>query len=133
MNCKNTAPFNKPRGVAPGYMDFAPLGLNSDADVAGYRIYVGASADTLTLLEDVGLTNWITVGEAYQGQFIAVSAYDASGNEGARTALLNLEECTPGDVNCSGGIDLADALICLKIMAGISGGSGTSDASGVEL
>lgn len=119
--------ISEPEGIMRIYWYSPP-----DADVAGYRVYIGASADSLTLFKDVGLTNWISLEDAYQGKFIAVSAYDELGNESEKTPALNLEHCAPGDVNCSGGIDLADALICLKIMAGISGGEEIRLAADVD-
>lgn len=63
---------------------------NGEADLAGYRIYVGTSAGVLDFHSDVGLTATpltpranITTFSTYGQLFFGVKAYDTSNNESA--------------------------------------------------
>lgn len=68
---------------------------NPELDLAGYRVYLGRFPGVLTQNSDVGNVTQVScsrVGASTNGRwFVAVTAYDASGNESARSIELPLE------------------------------------------
>lgn len=68
---------------------------NHEPDLAGYRVSLGRFPDVLTQKSDVGNVTQVPcsrVGAATNGQwFVAVTAYDASGSERARSIVLPFE------------------------------------------
>ncbi len=90
-----------------------------DADVAGYRVYLGGTAQSMTLHEDMGPVTWILLDESRGDDLISVSAYDSTGNEGPKTEAVKVKQCLMADIDCNSRIDLADAVLCLKILSGI--------------
>jgi len=90
-----------------------------DADVAGYRVYLGKTAQTMTLYEDLGLVTWILLDETHGDDLISVSAYDSTGHESLKTEPVKVKQCLMADIDCNSQVDLADAILCLKILSGI--------------
>ncbi len=68
---------------------------NPELDLAGYRVHLGRFPGVLTQNSDVGNVTQVScsrVGATTNGRwFVAVTAYDASGNESARSIELPLE------------------------------------------
>ena len=68
---------------------------NSEPDLAGYHVYVGRLPGVLTQKSDVEKVTQIPcsrVGAATNGQwFVAITAYDTSGNESTRPVALPFE------------------------------------------
>ena len=96
---------------------------SSDVDTVGYKVYAGQSADTMTLIEDVGNTTWVVLGETYSSSLISVAAYDSSGNVGVRSTPVTASQCGVADIDCSGSINLTDAVLCLQMLSGIDNSS----------
>lgn len=69
--------------------------VNHEPDLAGYRVNLGRIPGVLIQKSDVGNVTQVPcsrVGAATNGQwFVAVTAYDASGNESARSIELSFE------------------------------------------
>lgn len=69
---------------------------NGEADLAGYKVYVGPNPDLLAFLQDVGLTATpltpsvnVTNFPFYGNLFFAVTAYDTSNNESAFSTAVS--------------------------------------------
>ena len=76
--------------------------MNSESDLAGYRVYQGVAPRTYTGYTDVGLT--ATTGEpgtVISGignsilTYLAVTAYDATGNESTFSAEVSITKAVP--------------------------------------
>jgi hypothetical protein len=89
-----------------------------DADTAGYRVYLGMSADALILFENTGMMTWIALDNTHGDALIAVAAYDSAGNEGPKTDAVKVSQCIMADIDCNGKVDLADAILCLELLSG---------------
>jgi hypothetical protein len=93
--------------------------------VTGYKIFrdsneVGTSATTT--FNDSGLTSSTTYS-------YTVSAYDAAGNNSAKSSAVNATTAIlPGDVTNNGQVDLKDAITCLHVVAGLTDLPATKDA-----
>lgn len=113
----NTGPFLSLRYIltvgallasCPGFVDQADAAgpvayrdcvlawnLNTESDLAGYRLYLGRSANRLDRMKDIGLRTSIRcsdVDAAANGQwFGTVTAYDHSGNESAPAQAVPFE------------------------------------------
>ena len=68
---------------------------NQEPDLAGYRLHLGRLASQLTLVTDLGNRTTVRCSEvqaAANGRwFAAITAYDRSGNESARSPILPFE------------------------------------------
>ncbi|CAN2043950.1 exported hypothetical protein [Candidatus Magnetomoraceae bacterium gMMP-13] len=94
---------------------------SKDTDSAGYNVYVGDTAESLELIEDVGNTTWALLENPNKNIYVAIAAYDQSGNEGKKTDPVKIQALAeiPGDINVDNQIDLSDAVISLQICAGM--------------
>jgi hypothetical protein len=75
-----------------------------ESDIAGYRVHFGTDSDTLEFSRDLGFSNAFDLSSLDPGKrfYLAVSAYDWSGNESPLSALLAF------DVPADSGAGLAD-------------------------
>jgi rhamnogalacturonan endolyase len=101
-------PPAKPRNISvTAWDDTVQIGWdeNSDLDLAGYRIYRGKSADSLSLLSDVGtatsyLDTDVTNDSTY---YYALTAYDTDNNESKYSdivkAIPSIRPDTPTGIN----------------------------------
>lgn len=69
---------------------------NPEADLAGYRIYMGTDGVVFSLLSDVGLTatptaptTTLTTFPTYGLLYFAVRAYDTSNNESSNSNIIS--------------------------------------------
>ncbi|HPE44380.1 MAG TPA: PKD domain-containing protein [Deltaproteobacteria bacterium] len=84
---------------------------NTEEDLAGYRLYYGTQSNTYGQTVDVGNATSYTIGSAQNGStyFVAVSAYDAEGNESDLSAeqstYIPVPDTTPptGSVSINAG------------------------------
>lgn len=86
---------------------------------------ISLSADTNVMFESVEHdtdTTWSCVVRYLQqvDNTITVTAMDGAGNEETATALVKYYEVYPGDVNNDTFVNLTDAIMALKVCAGIS-------------
>lgn len=81
---------------------------NSESDLAGYRVHYGTASGALTQNADAGnVTAWTVTGlESNREYFFALSAYDRSGNESAKSAEIS---GVPGDSQAPALISAAAA------------------------
>jgi hypothetical protein len=76
---------------------------NSESDVAGYKVYYGTATNTYQNILDVGpftsaVIDGLTAGVTY---YYAVTAYDTSGNESAKSQEVQATMPTPPVISCS--------------------------------
>lgn len=84
---------------------------NSEEDLAGYKLYYGTQSNTYGQPVDVGNVTSYTISSVQNGStyYVAVSAYDSSGNESARSteqsAYIPVLDTTPptGSVSINAG------------------------------
>jgi hypothetical protein len=64
---------------------------NTEKDLAGYRVYYGTAGDALSTVVDVRTTS-LTISNVLTGvsYYVAVTAYDTSGNESTRSPVLGV-------------------------------------------
>ena len=63
---------------------------NSEADLAGYKVYVGTTSGVYTRVLDAGnATSYAMTLPKGVTYFFAVTAYDSAGNESSRSAELS--------------------------------------------
>lgn len=100
---------------------------NSEADLAGYKIYYGTSARTGSDPKTCGLCGYSTsvnVGKVTtyafsnltngQTYYFSVSAYDTSNNESAFSSQVNKLISVTADLNNDGRININDAGIMMS-------------------
>jgi len=84
---------------------------NTEEDLAGYKVYYGTQSGAYSQSVDVGNVTAYTIASVQSGAtyFVAVSAYDTSGNESERSsevsASIPAQDTTPpvGTVSINGG------------------------------
>ncbi|HPI92782.1 MAG TPA: PKD domain-containing protein [Deltaproteobacteria bacterium] len=84
---------------------------NSEDDLAGYKLYYGTQSNTYGQTVDVGNATTYTIGSVQTGStyYVAVSAYDSSGNESdlstEQSAYIPVADTTPptGSVSINAG------------------------------
>lgn len=60
---------------------------NTETDLSGYKVYYGIASGIYTKVVDVGkVTSYVATGNIPQNSFVALTAYDLSGNESAYSA-----------------------------------------------
>jgi len=72
---------------------------NTEADLAGYKMYRGSTSGIYTTSQDVGITPSGTFANVDDGTwFIAVTAYDTSGNESgySNEVIAVIDTASPG-------------------------------------
>ncbi len=87
-----------------------------DADLEGYRLYIGPSSTGLQLHEDLRLSNSVFLDESFEKLICKVSAYDTSGLEGASTNAFAVQSCLPCDADCDEFVGLNDIEQILNIL-----------------
>ncbi|HOO46359.1 MAG TPA: PKD domain-containing protein [Deltaproteobacteria bacterium] len=105
---------------------------NAEADLAGYKVYYGTQSGEYATTVDVGNTTSYTSGAAEEGAtyYVAVSAYDTSGNESGlsqeASVSIPVPDVTPpaGSVVINNGSTLtASRIVTLILSATDAGGS----------
>lgn len=108
------------------------LGKSSDAPsvvaTTGIVYSKNGAAISNILVEDAGgapitqevLLTVSPVSNAYGAARVTLTATDSSAKVGTCDFLVTIREIQPGDVNGNGVVDLTDAVLALKVMAGIS-------------
>jgi len=107
---------------------------NTDADLAGYKVYYGTLTGTYGPAVDVRNVTAYQIANVQSGStyYVAVSAYDSSGNESSRStevrATIPAADTTPptGTVTInSGGASTTSASVTLTLSAADAGGTVT--------
>ena len=72
---------------------------NSETDLAGYKVYYGAETGVYGAVVDVGnVTNYTATGNIPTNSYVAVTAYDLSGNESGYSdeRFFDKDQVAPG-------------------------------------
>ncbi|MBN2299378.1 MAG: fibronectin type III domain-containing protein, partial [Deltaproteobacteria bacterium] len=105
---------------------------NEEADLAGYKVYYGTQSGEYATTVDVGNTTSYTSGVADEGStyYVAVSAYDTSGNESdfsqETSVYIPIPDVTPptGSIVINNSSPLTSTrVVTLNLSAADSGGS----------
>jgi len=102
---------------------------NQEADLGGYKLYLlDGAGNTVRSLDLKKAANYNLINAINDlPYYLAVSAYDLSGNESGRSSVITATKVTPpqtasaadGDLDGDGSVTIADAIKVLRISVGM--------------